>query len=147
MKRMVNVIHNHLKIVTVLTLFWKWPFFKLQIIGFWFLSHICLKSVFNPLYANGLFLLAWYNKLGIVHCTYQGVSGHSFQKILCFCLKIFFTFTNSADPDEMQHYAAFHLGLHCLQKVLIEGCLEYKFEQLFSGARCLNVAYGIFFVW
>ena len=30
--------------------------------------------------------------------------------------KIFFTFTNSVDPDEMQHYAAFHLGLHCLQK-------------------------------
>ena len=23
---------------------------------------------------------------------------------------------NSVDPDEMQHYAAFHLGLHCLQK-------------------------------
>ena len=21
---------------------------------------------------------------------------------------------NSEDPDEMQHYAAFHLGLHCL---------------------------------
>ena len=33
-----------------------------------------------------------------------------------FCLKIFFTFTNNVDPDEMQHYAAFHLGLHCLQK-------------------------------
>ena len=27
----------------------------------------------------------------------------------------FFTFTNSVDPDEMHHYAAFHLGLHCLQ--------------------------------
>ena len=27
-----------------------------------------------------------------------------------------FTFTNSVDPDEMQHYAALHLGLHCLQK-------------------------------
>ena len=27
-----------------------------------------------------------------------------------------FTFTNSVDTDEMQHYAAFHLGLHCLQK-------------------------------
>ena len=26
------------------------------------------------------------------------------------------TFTNSVDPDEMQHYAAFHLGLYCLQK-------------------------------
>ena len=23
---------------------------------------------------------------------------------------------NSAEPDEMQHYAAFHLGLHCLSK-------------------------------
>ena len=23
---------------------------------------------------------------------------------------------NSADPDELQHYAAFHLGLHCLPK-------------------------------
>ena len=26
------------------------------------------------------------------------------------------TLTKSVDPDEMQHYAAFHLGLHCLQK-------------------------------
>ena len=24
------------------------------------------------------------------------------------------TFTNSEDPDEMPHHAAFHLGLHCL---------------------------------
>ena len=24
------------------------------------------------------------------------------------------TFANNEDPDEMQHYAAFHLGLHCL---------------------------------
>ena len=23
-------------------------------------------------------------------------------------------FANSADPDEMPHYVAFHLGLHCL---------------------------------
>ena len=36
-----------------------------------------------------------------------------------FCLKIFFTFTNSVDPDEMQGNAAFHLGLHCLQKYLL----------------------------
>ena len=28
----------------------------------------------------------------------------------------FLIFTNSADPDEMQHCAAFHLGLHCFQK-------------------------------
>ena len=31
------------------------------------------------------------------------------------------TLTNSVDPDEMQHYAAFHLGLHCLQKYLFSG--------------------------
>ena len=24
------------------------------------------------------------------------------------------TVANSEDPDEMQHYAAFHQGLHCL---------------------------------
>ena len=28
---------------------------------------------------------------------------------------------NSADPDEMQHLAAFHLGLHCLPKYPFRG--------------------------
>ena len=28
---------------------------------------------------------------------------------------------NSADPDEMQHYAAFHLDLHCLPKYPLRG--------------------------
>ena len=36
------------------------------------------------------------------------------------------TFTNSENPDEMQHYAAFHLGLHCLQKYSFRGFPEYK---------------------
>ena len=31
-------------------------------------------------------------------------------------LKDVLNLANSADPDEMQHYAAFHLGLHCLPK-------------------------------
>ena len=54
----------------------------------------------------------------MVHCSYLGVSvWYIFFKKYCIpILKIFFTFTNSADPDEMQFYAAFHLGLHCLQK-------------------------------
>ena len=34
--------------------------------------------------------------------------------ILYFVSEDLFIFTNSVDPDEMQHYAAFHLGLHCL---------------------------------
>ena len=29
-------------------------------------------------------------------------------------LKIYIIIANSADPDEMPPYAAFHLGLHCL---------------------------------
>ena len=63
-------------------------------------------------------------KHGIVHSTYLGVSGYNFRKIkniVFFCLKIFFTFTKSVDPDEMQQYAVFHLGLCCLQKYSFRG--------------------------
>ena len=31
-------------------------------------------------------------------------------------LKIALNLANIEDPDEMQHYAAFHLGLHCFPK-------------------------------
>ena len=40
-------------------------------------------------------------------------------------LKIVFIIANSADPDEMQHDAAFHLGLHCLPKYPSRG-FQYK---------------------
>ena len=36
-------------------------------------------------------------------------------------LKVVWILANSADPEEMQHYAAFHLGLHCLPKHLFRG--------------------------
>ena len=36
-----------------------------------------------------------------IYCTYVFLS-----------LKINFVLANSADPDEMPHYVAFHLGLH-----------------------------------
>ena len=36
-------------------------------------------------------------------------------------LMIVFTFTNSVDPDEMPHNAAFHKGLHCLSKYPFRG--------------------------
>ena len=35
-------------------------------------------------------------------------------------LKVVLFLANSADLDEMQHYAAFHLGLHCLPKYLFD---------------------------
>ena len=52
----------------------------------------------------------------MVHCTYLGVAGYNLKNNM-----YFFTFTNSADPDEMQHNAAFHLGLLCLQKSSFRG--------------------------
>ena len=75
----------------------------------------------KPLYTNGLFLLVGYIKLGIVHCQVI-----IFKNIVFFCLKIFFTFTNSDDTDEMQHNAAFHLGLHCLPKYSFRGFPNIK---------------------
>ena len=40
---------------------------------------------------------------------------------MMFCRMISFTFTNIVGPVEMQHYAAFHMGLHCLQKYSFRG--------------------------
>ena len=36
-------------------------------------------------------------------------------------LMIVLTSAKSVEPDEMQHYAAFRLGLHCLQKYPFRG--------------------------
>ena len=78
--------------------------------------------------------------------------GYNFQKdIVFFCLKIIFTFTNSVGPDEMQHYAAFHLGLHCLQKyhemllgsyLLILSSPSFLREQSHLVLYCLEYTVG-----
>ena len=53
-----------------------------------------------------------------------------FQKfIVSLSLKIDFSVENSADPDEIPHHAAFHLGLHCLSKSPYVGFL------VFTGLR------------
>ena len=36
-------------------------------------------------------------------------------------LKIVLTTAKSVDTDEMPHFVAFHLGLHCLPKYLFRG--------------------------
>ena len=40
-------------------------------------------------------------------------------------LKVVIILANRVDPDEIQHYAAFHLGLHCLPKKTLRGC-QYR---------------------
>ena len=49
-----------------------------------------------------------------------------FLNIVFFCLKIFVTITNSiVEPNEAQHYAAFHLGLTVCKGTCLE-VPEYK---------------------
>ena len=54
----------------------------------------------------------WYNMYGTDRAVFLS-------------LKIVLILANSADPDEMQHNAAFHLGLHCLPKYLFSSSSEY----------------------
>ena len=56
----------------------------------------------------------WYNKYGTPLCTrLKFLNDYAFL-----CLKVLLFLVNTADPDEMQLHAAFHLALHCLPKYL-----------------------------
>ena len=50
--------------------------------------------------------------------------------IIFLSLKIIFVLANSVDPDEMPHYASFHLFLHCLPK--------YAFRIIFCPINIIN---------
>ena len=56
--------------------------------------------------------------------------GHVRLDLLQF-LNVVLILANSVDPDEMQHYAAFHLGHHCLQKfpVYKGKCISRRHKQ------------------
>ena len=54
-----------------------------------------------------------------------------FKNSVFISLKIHFVIANSVDPDKMLHYAAFHLGLHCLPKYR----LGVSSPQRFKGDR------------
>ena len=54
-----------------------------------------------------------------VSILYLKMSQVKISKFFMFLsMKIVFVFANSTDQDEMLHYAAFYLGLHCLPKYL-----------------------------
>ena len=56
------------------------------------------------------------------------MDGYTLKKQHCILLSedLFYLNTNSVDTDEMPHYLAFNLGLHCLQKYLFRGYLNSK---------------------
>ena len=52
---------------------------------------------------------------------FKWLPGQFFVNYVCLSLEIVFILINSADPDEMQFYVAFHLDFHCLPKNLFSG--------------------------
>ena len=52
------------------------------------------------------------------------------NKSIVFLSEDLITFPNRVDPDEIQHYNVFHLGLHCLHKHLFN---PYTPSVLFVG--------------
>ena len=61
-------------------------------------------------------------KLSILYCWSNYILSDAFLS-----QKIMFIWANSADdPDEMPHFAAFHLDLHCLPKYLFMGIKNEK---------------------
>ena len=54
-------------------------------------------------------------------CTLRDLGNNFLNYDVFLSLKIVLILANSADPDEMQQYAVFHLGLHCLPKYLFRG--------------------------
>ena len=51
-------------------------------------------------------------------------------------LKVCFNLANSVDPDEMQHYAAFHLGHHCLHKYPFRGFQVQRVKSFIDKINC-----------
>ena len=75
----------------------------------------------NPLQTNDIFHKTSYNtiKSGWPFVSIKGSEDIVSQKIV-------FPLANSADPDKMPHYVAFHLGLHCLPKYPCRGFWSTK---------------------
>ena len=53
-----------------------------------------------------------------MHFKGSQVESFKIDVFLYFC---FFILANNAEPVDVQHYAAFHLGLHCFPKYPLRG--------------------------
>ena len=82
----------------------------------------------NHLYTDKLDSSFWFDTINLDSPLYisRGVRFYSFQIILYSFSEDLFTITSSVEPDEMWHYAAFHLGLHSLQKYSFRGFRNTK---------------------
>ena len=73
---------------------------------------------FNPLCSNELSVQIDRIKMELLNIYLYNIRSQvTSSKLRCFMyLKIIFTLTNISYPDELQHFAALYLGLHCLSK-------------------------------
>ena len=77
-------------------------------------SHSITVSI-NPLYTGGLFHCYMLDKF---ICHFRGI-GSILTLLLYFLWKILLA--NNVNPDQMPHYLAFDLSLHCLPMTLFMG--------------------------
>ena len=79
----------------------------------------CCQRCINPIRTNGIFHKVTYNNSKIKSewpIIYIEGSHVIISKKYCISSFEVFVLANSADPNEIPHHAAFHLGLHCLPK-------------------------------
>ena len=62
----------------------------------------------------------------VLFCVLRGYRSKFLLNDVLLSLKIVFILANSADPNEMLLYVAFHLGLICLSKYLFTGIQNEK---------------------
>ena len=88
-------------------------------------QYICLlfssQERVNPCQTNRIFLKLHTIKKDSPLYILRGHRLYFLKKLYFFIMKIDSVLANSADPDKMQHYAAFHLGLYCLAKYAVRG--------------------------
>ena len=112
-------------------LIWSWLIWSIWYICLWHQTKakqflLILVSI-NPLYSDGFSQTYWYNKYGIAHFVFQWDIGKKFLNYDVFLSqKVILILANSTDPEEMQHYAVFHLGLCCLLKFPLRGFQNTK---------------------
>ena len=59
-------------------------------------------------------------------CILRGCQSKFLENDVFLSLKNVLIITNTADTDEMLHYAAFHLCLHCVSTYLVTGIQNEK---------------------
>ena len=94
-------------------------------------NHIILKcNIVLSQSNNKLTISSWSFNIGQPLCTLSGHRQTFLYYDVFMSLKVVLTLANSVNPDEMQHYAAFHLGLHCLPKYLFR---SFQYSKGWTG--------------